>query len=234
MVKREKILVIEDEADLREVLSYNLAREGYRVVSAETATDGLRKARKDAPDLVLLDLMLPDLDGLEVCRRLKKDPVTAAVPVIMVTAKTEEADVVVGLGVGADDYIAKPFSPRTLVARVKAVLRRGPQRDEGGPRDRVTRGPLSIDAERHEARLDGELVRFTATEFRLVHFLAGHAGRVFMRDELMRRVMGEDVILVDRNVDVHIRAIRAKLGAHRDLVETVRGVGYRFRDDSVA
>jgi len=233
-VKREKILVVEDEADLREVLSYNLTRDGYRVVTAETGTDGLKKARKDAPDLVLLDLMLPDVDGVEVCRRLKKDPLTATLPIIMVTAKGEEADVVLGLGVGADDYVPKPFSPRTLLARVKAVLRRGPQREEGELARRIVRGPLTIDADRHEARLAGELVRFTATEFRLLHFLALHPGRVFTRDQLMRRVMGEDVILVDRNVDVHVRAVRAKLGEHRELVETVRGVGYRFQDSAVA
>ncbi len=233
-MKREKILVVEDEADLREVLSYNLTRDGYRVVTAENGADGLRKARKEVPDLVLLDLMLPDLDGVEVCRRLKKDPLTATLPIIMVTAKSEEADVVLGLGVGADDYVPKPFSPRTLLARVKAVLRRGPQREEAELARRIVRGPLTIDADRHEARLEGELVRFTATEFRLLHFLALHPGRVFTRDQLMRRVMGEDVILVDRNVDVHVRAVRAKLGVQRDLVETVRGVGYRFQDTGVA
>ena len=233
-MKREKILVVEDEADLREVLAYNLTRDGYRVVTAENGAEGLRKARKEAPDLVLLDLMLPDLDGVEVCRRLKKDPLTATLPIIMVTAKSEEADVVLGLGVGADDYVPKPFSPRTLLARVKAVLRRGPQREEAELARRIVRGPLTIDADRHEARLEGELVRFTATEFRLLHFLALHPGRVFTRDQLMRRVMGEDVILVDRNVDVHVRAVRAKLGVQRELLETVRGVGYRFQDTGVA
>lgn len=233
-MKREKILVVEDEADLREVLAYNLTRDGYRVVTAESGAEGLRKARKEVPDLVLLDLMLPDLDGVEVCRRLKKDPLTATLPIIMVTAKSEEADVVLGLGVGADDYVPKPFSPRTLLARVKAVLRRGPQREEAELARRIVRGPLTIDADRHEARLEGELVRFTATEFRLLHFLALHPGRVFTRDQLMRRVMGEDVILVDRNVDVHVRAVRAKLGVQRELLETVRGVGYRFQDTGVA
>lgn len=229
-MKREKILVVEDEADLREVLAYNLTREGYRVLLAETGAEGLRKARKEAPDLLLLDLMLPDVDGLEVCRRLKRDPVTGSLPIIMVTAKGEEADVVLGLGVGADDYVSKPFSPRTLLARVKAVLRRGPQREEAETSRRLSRGPLSIDADRHEVRLEGQEVRLTATEFRLLHFLAVHPGRVFTRDQLLRRVMGEEVVLVDRNVDVHVRAVRGKLGAHRDLIETVRGVGYRFRD----
>lgn len=229
-MKREKILVVEDEADLREVLQYNLTREGYRVLLAENGADGLRKARKEVPDLLLLDLMLPDLDGLEICRRLKKDPVTASLPIIIVTAKGEESDVVLGLGVGADDYVSKPFSPRELLARVKAVLRRGPQREEAEAVRRIVRGPLTIDAQRHEVLLEGQEVRFTATEFRLLQFLALHPGRVFTRDQLMRRVMGEEVVLVDRNVDVHVRAVRSKLGAHRDLVETVRGVGYRFRD----
>lgn len=229
-MKREKILVVEDEADLREVLSYNLTRDGYRVVTAGGGAEALRRARKDVPDLVLLDLMLPDLDGIEVCRRLKKDPLTSALPIIMVTAKGEESDVVVGLGVGADDYVAKPFSPRELLARVKAVLRRGAPREEAETSRRLVRGPMVIDADRHEVLLDGVPIRFTATEFRLLHFLALHAGRVFTRDQLMRRVMGEEVVLVDRNVDVHVRAVRSKLGAHRELVETVRGVGYRFTD----
>jgi two-component system phosphate regulon response regulator PhoB len=229
-VKREKILVVEDEKDLREVIAYNLAKEGFRVSSAEGGFDGLKRARKEAPDLLLLDLMLPDLDGLEVCRRLKKDPVTGSMPIIMVTAKGEETDVVVGLGVGADDYVTKPFSPRELVARVKAVLRRGPVKEEAEATRRIRREGIAIDADRHEVLVDGEPAHLTATEFRMLHFLASHPGRVFTRDQLMRRVMGEDVILVDRNVDVHIRSIRQKLGERRDAVETVRGVGYRFRD----
>jgi DNA-binding response OmpR family regulator len=229
-VKREKILVVEDEKDLREVLTYNLGREGYKVLSAETGSEGLKRARKDVPDLLLLDLMLPDLDGIEICRRLKKDPVTSSLPIIMVTAKGEESDVVLGLGVGADDYVTKPFSPKELLARVKAVLRRGPQREDAEAAKRLVRGPLVVDSERHQVLLGGQDVRLTATEFRLLHFLALHPGRVFSRDQLMRRVMGEEVVLVDRNVDVHVRAIRAKLGEQRELIETVRGVGYRFRD----
>jgi DNA-binding response OmpR family regulator len=229
-VKREKVLVVEDERDLREVLSYNLTREGYKVIAAETGGEGLKRARKDVPDLLLLDLMLPDLDGLEICRRLKRDPVTSSLPIIMVTAKGEESDVVLGLGVGADDYVTKPFSPKELLARVKAVLRRGPQREDAEAAKRLVRGPLVIDSERHQALLGGQDVRLTATEFRLLHFLALHPGRVFTRDQLLRRVMGEEVVLVDRNVDVHVRAIRAKLGEQRELLETVRGVGYRFRD----
>jgi two-component system alkaline phosphatase synthesis response regulator PhoP len=230
IVTRERILVVEDEEDLVEMMTYNLRRDGYGVVAARNGIEGLRRARQESPDLVLLDLMLPDLDGLEVCRRLRRDPLTARLPVIMVTAKGEESDVVLGLGVGADDYVSKPFSPRELVARVRAVLRRGPPRGEEGPPERVVRGPLVVDASRHEVLCDGHAVSFTATEFRLLHFLAAHPGRVFTRDQLLRRVMGENVVLVDRNVDVHVRALRKKLGDHRDLIETVRGVGYRFKD----
>ena len=227
---KERILVIEDEEDLIEVMSYNLRREGFEVRSASNGADGLRKARQHGADLILLDLMLPDIDGLEICRRLRRDPLTQRVPVIMVTAKGEESDIVLGLGVGADDYIPKPFSPRELVARVKAVLRRGPPRGEEGPPERVVRGPLVVDASRHEAMLAGEPLTLTATEFRLLHFLAAHPGRVFTREQLLRRVMGENVVLIDRNIDVHVRAIRQKLDEHRDLIETVRGVGYRFKD----
>ncbi len=227
---KERILVIEDEDDLLEVMTYNLKREGFEIRSTGSGLDGLRRARQDGADLVLLDLMLPDVDGLEICRRLRRDPLTARLPVIIVTAKGEESDIVLGLGVGADDYIPKPFSPRELVARVKAVLRRGPPRGEEGPPERVVRGPLTIDVSRHEATLSGDPVNLTATEFKLLHFLAAHPGRVFTRDQLLRRVMGEHVVLVDRNIDVHVRSIRQKLGEGRTLLETVRGVGYRFRD----
>jgi DNA-binding response OmpR family regulator len=229
-MKREQVLVVEDEADLREVIAYNLTREGFKVLSAEGGVEALRKARENDPGLMLLDLMLPDLDGLEVCRRLRRDPLTSALPIIMVTAKGEESDVVLGLGIGADDYVTKPFSPSELVARVKAVLRRGRTRAEEGPSERIVRDGLTIDVTRHEVLVDGRAAKFTATELKLLHFLAAHPGRVFTRDQLLRRVMGEQVVLVDRNVDVHVRAIRSKLGRHRAALETVRGVGYRFRD----
>jgi len=229
-MKREKIVVVEDERDILEVIGYNLGREGYRVV---TATNGLAASpliRDEAPDVVLLDLMLPGLDGIELCRRLKADPVTKAIPIIMVTAKGEEADVVLGLGVGADDYITKPFSPKELIARVRAVLRRGPLKEEAGAGERIVRDGVVIDATRFEVRVDDTPVTFTATEFRLLQFLASHPGRVFTRDQLLNRVIGEDAIVIDRNIDVHVRAVRKKLGSYRDLVETVRAVGYRFRE----
>ena len=228
--KRLDILIIEDEEDILEVLRYNLSREGYRVTGLRDGEEGLARIRKAAPDLVILDLMLPGLDGLEICRRLKEDPVTRPIPIVMVTAKGEESDVILGLGLGADDYVAKPFSPRELVARVRAVLRRGPLADQRGAGERVVREGLLIDPGRHELRVDGELVTLTATEMRLLHFLASHPGRVFSRDHLLSRVIGEHAIVIDRNIDVHIAAIRKKLGPHRELLETIRGVGYRFQD----
>ena len=230
LLKTEKIVVIEDEDDILEVIAYNLKREGYEVVTSTSGEDGLEKIEKSSPHLVVLDLMLPEIDGIELCRKLKSDPLTRAIPVIMVTAKGEESDVVLGLGVGADDYITKPFSPRELVARVKAVLRRSHTRPEGESRERIARGGVVIDPQRHDVQVDGDPVTLTATEFRLLHFLASHPGRVFTRDHLLSRVIGEDAIVIDRNIDVHVRAIRKKLGPYRELIETIRGVGYRFKD----
>jgi DNA-binding response OmpR family regulator len=227
---REKIIIIEDEADILEVIEYNLTREGFRVLSACDGETGLDLVRRESPDLVLLDLMLPQLDGVEVCRRLKYDPVTRAIPIVMVTAKGEERDVVLGLGVGADDYVSKPFSPKELVARVRAVLRRGPLREELAAGERIVREGVAIDAVRHQVTIDQKPIAFTATEFRLLHFLASHPGRVFTRDHLLSRVIAEEAIVIDRNIDVHVRAVRKKLGNYRDLIETIRGVGYRFRD----
>jgi len=229
-VKTEKIVVIEDEADILEVIEYNLRREGFDVIASQSGEDGLEKIEKASPDLILLDLMLPEIDGIELCRRLKSDPLTATIPVIMVTAKGEESDVVLGLGVGADDYVTKPFSPKELIARVKAVLRRGQLRDDSDRKGRIVRDGIVVDVKRHDVKVDGESVSFTATELRLLHFLASHPGRVFTRDHLLSRVIGEDAIVIDRNIDVHIRAIRKKLGDYRELIETVRGVGYRFRE----
>ncbi|MCK6448562.1 MAG: response regulator [Planctomycetes bacterium] len=233
-MKREHIVVIEDEPDILEVVQYNLSREGYKVTTAKTGDDGLARVRKENPDLVLLDLMLPGLDGIEVCRRLQADPVTAAIPVIMVTAKGEESDVVTGLSLGADDYITKPFSPKELVARVKAVLRRGPLKEVRGGGERVVREGLVVDSAKHSVSIDGKPIVLTATEMRLLHFLAAHPGRVFGRDQLLSRVIGEHAVVIDRNIDVHVGALRKKLGPYRELIETVRGVGYRFADETAS
>ena len=228
-VKAGRAVVIEDEPDILEVITYNLEREGFRVHTADDGEAGLALVKKRNPDVVLLDLMLPGRDGLEVCRALKADPVTREIPVVMVTAKGEESDVILGLGLGADDYVVKPFSPKVLVARVKAVLRRGRERPTD-PSERVARQGVVVDLSRHTVRVDGDAVEFTLTEIRLLHFLASHPGRVFTRDQLLSRCIGEHAVVIDRNIDVHIRAIRKKLGEKRDLVETVRGVGYRWSD----
>jgi two-component system phosphate regulon response regulator PhoB len=226
----EKVVVVEDEQDILEMMAYNLEREGFRVSTADDGESGLELIRREAPDLVLLDLMLPGLDGVEICRQIKVDPMSRSIPVIMVTAKAEESDVVLGLGIGADDYIPKPFSPRELVARVKAVLRRGPLRAADQAAERIVIGGLVIDASRHQVVVDHEEIRFTATEFRLLHYLASHPGRVFTREQLINRVIGDHAMVIDRNIDVHVRVLRKKLGPYSERIETVRGVGYRFSD----
>lgn len=230
MSAKSKIIVVEDEADILDVIEYNLTREGYKVLGFRDGEQGLEAIRGEDPQLVLLDLMLPGMDGIEICKKVKEDPLTRDVPVIMITAKTEESDVVLGLGVGADDYVSKPFSPKELVARVKAVLRRAPLKETAAKSDRITIDGFVIDNTRHEVTLDGEPVTMTATEFKMLHFLASHPGRVFSREQLLSKVVGSDTVVIDRNVDVHIRSIRKKLGEnHRSLIDTVRGVGYRFK-----
>ena len=226
----QKVLVIEDEGDILEIIAYNLGREGYQVLSSRDGEEGLEIAQRIEPDLILLDLMLPGTDGLEICRIIKDGPRGADTPIIMVTAKGEESDVVLGLGMGADDYVVKPFSPRELVARVKAVLRRGPLRVKPESGERVERDGVVIDAQKFMVKVDGDSVPFTATEFRLLHYLARHPGRVFSRNQLLARVIGDDAVVIDRNIDVHVRSLRKKLGPYRDLIETQRGVGYRFKD----
>jgi DNA-binding response OmpR family regulator len=229
-MNNKKILIIEDEPDILEVLSYNLKREGFEVFSAINGTLGLSLVEKELPDLVLLDLMLPGMDGIEICSTVKNNPSTQNTLIIMVTAKGEESDIVLGLGVGADDYIAKPFSPKELVARVKAVLRRGVLVETISQTDKVEVGDLVIDFSKYEVLIEGREIRLTATEFRLLHFLASNPGRVFSREQLLSRAMGDDVIVVDRNIDVHIRGIRKKMKIEPPLIETIRGVGYRLRD----
>jgi DNA-binding response OmpR family regulator len=230
-MSRTKVVVIEDEVDILEVIEYNLSREGYRVRGIRDGKEGLQVVKQEMPQVVLLDLMLPGFDGIEVCRRLKEDPATRPIPIIMVTAKGEESDIVLGLGIGADDYVTKPFSPRELIARIKAVVRRRSPATDGDEGERIEREGVVVDAGRHQVWIDGKPVAFTATEFRILQLLASHPGRVFVRERILRQIAGEDIFIVDRNVDVHIRAVRKKLGPHRDLIETIRGVGYRFRDE---
>ncbi len=226
------ILLVEDEQDLLELLRYNLSREGFQVETAATGEDGLKKAREMGKrlDLVLLDLMLPGIDGLEVCRTLKGRDQTEHVPVIMLTAKGEESDIVRGLEYGADDYITKPFSPRVLMARIGAVLRRREGEQRGGDGSVIEVGGVQIDNERHEVLVKGEPATLTATEFKLLSLLASKAGRVFTRQQIIEAIHEGYAAVTDRSVDVQVVSLRRKLGEAGRSVETVRGVGYRFRD----
>lgn len=229
----EHILVVEDDEDIVELIAYNLRREGYTVVTAESGEEALQKARARPPHLVLLDLMLPKMDGLEVCRRLKADEKTRAVPIIMVTAKGEEPDVVSGLELGADDYVSKPFRPRELVARVRAVLRRGSEGGaEGITAERIEAEGLVVDAGRRTVTAAGKPVDLTYTEFQVLLVLARRPGWVFSRYQIVDAVRGEDYPVTDRAVDVQIVGLRKKLGRHGKCIETVRGVGYRFRQST--
>lgn len=223
------ILVVDDEKDIRELVRYNLARDGYKVECAQTGEEALRTARSAAPDLIVLDLMLPGLDGLEVCKRLKAERQTAAVPIVMLTAKGEDADVVAGLELGADDYVIKPFSPRVLLARVRAVLRRSEEPAEAEPA-MIRRGGLVIDPARHQVTVDGEPANLTALEMRVLIALARRPGLVLTRYQIVDASQGEGVGVTDRSVDVHIVSLRRKLGACGPLIETVRGIGYRFKE----
>ena len=227
-MKKPKIVVIEDEVDILEVITYNLSKEGFDVCSALDGEEGLALIKKEVPDLVLLDLMLPGLDGIEICRKLKTDYSTRSIPIIMVTAKGEESDIVLGLGMGADDYMVKPFRPRELMARIRSVLRRGEFIEEG--EGVVSIDELVIDINRHEVKLEGKIIVLTAMEFKLLHFLASHPGQVFTRENLLNHISSDDTFIIDRNIDVHIRSIRKKLDKHRELIETIHRVGYRFRD----
>ncbi|HYB70308.1 MAG TPA: response regulator transcription factor [Candidatus Bathyarchaeia archaeon] len=227
-----RVLVVEDEPDVAEMIRYNLGREGYDVRVAGNGTDALRQVKEAKPDVVLLDIMVPQLNGWEICRRLKQDRETKAIPVIMVTGRVEEGDKVLGFELGADDYVTKPFSPRELIARVRAVTRRGrPIEDASGQPLRA--GDLEIDRQRFEVKMKGRLVELTRKEFDLLAALVRTPGRVFGREELLDLVWGQDGFVEPRTVDVHVARLRAKFTAARAPepgIETVRGVGYRFRE----
>ena len=224
---RPRVLVIEDERALTDVLSYNLKREGYEPIVAHDGQEGLRKAQTLLPDLIVLDLMLPVLDGLEVCRELRAGDRTRDIPILMLTAKAEETDQVVGFSLGADDYVTKPFSVKVLVQRLRALQRR---RDGGGePVEVVEHLRVRIDRVRHRAFADGRELDLTPTEFRLLECMLRQPGRAFTRAQLMDAAIGEGAIVLERTIDVHVKTLRRKLG-ESDLIETVRGVGYRFRE----
>lgn len=246
--KARRVLVVDDERDLVDLITYNLKRNGYEVLAAGDGNAALEIAQRELPDLIVLDLMLPGIDGTEVARRLKGDARTAGIPIVMLTAKSEETDVVVGLTLGADDYVTKPFSMKILLARLNAALRRsdagsatpagtgGPGAPgagaNGGAGDAAVlrAGPLMIDTSKHEVTVDGQPVRLTLTEFKLLTALVSARGRVLTRDQLMDKAMGADVFVTDRAIDVHVTAIRKKLGSANWLIHTVRGVGYRLQE----
>ena len=224
-----QVLVVDDEEDLLELVRYNLSRDGYKVTCVATGEEAFRAARKQTPDLIVLDLMLPGVDGLEVCRRLKGEPKTRDIPIIMLTAKSEESDMVAGLERGADDYITKPFSPRVLSARVKALLRRREVERHAEIENTIDVHELSIHPGRHEVTLAGAPLELTYTEFALLQFLAKRPGWAYTRAQIVDAVKGEDYPVTERSVDVQVAGLRKKLGDFGLYIETVRGVGYRFR-----
>ena len=223
----EKILIVEDDTDILEMVKYNLEKEGFRTVTTLNGVDSLRMLKTESPDLVILDLMLPGLDGLEVCKAIRRDEATAFLPIIMLTAKSQEIDKIIGFEIGADDYITKPFSPRELVARIKAVLRRfkEPVTDKT-----VEIGNIIIDSLKHKVTISGKTVHMTYTEFKLLAYMAQRPGVVLTRDKILSDVFGYKSEIYDRTVDNHIKTLRKKLGDARDYIETVRGLGYSFRE----
>ncbi len=222
------ILIVEDDASLAEVLDYNLSQEGYETRVARDGQQGLREIRESCPDLVLLDLMLPMVDGLEVCRQLRRDPATQGLLVLMLTARSEESDQIIGFSAGADDYVTKPFSVKVLLQRINALLRR---KDQGSSdRDVIVSQGIMLDRRRHQASVSDMPLNLTPSEFALLETLVRQPGRAFSRAELIDVALGEDTIVLERTIDVHIRALRKKMGSHAGLVQTVRGIGYRLRD----
>jgi two-component system, OmpR family, alkaline phosphatase synthesis response regulator PhoP len=227
MAKRT-VLVIDDEEDLIELVRYNLEMEGFGVLSAVDGESGFSQAVAKKPDVILVDLMLPGVDGLEVCRMLRADSGASGIPIIILTAKASEADRVVGLELGADDYITKPFSPRELIARIKALLRRSAGLHQ--PLSVLRHGSLSIEPASHEVRCSNKVIDLTATEYRLLQFLASHPGFVYSRSSIIDGALGRDITVLERTIDVHIMSLRKKLGKCGDWIETIRGFGYKFRE----
>ena len=224
---KEKILIVEDEKDIVEMIEYNLKKEGYTISSVLNGEQAISLAKKERPDLIILDLMLPDIDGFEICRRLKNNEITVQIPIIMLTAKSREADKVAGLELGADDYLTKPFSPRELIARIRTILRRW---EAPLPIKKIKKGIVAIDSIKHKVIVDGKEIILTHTEFKLLEFMAQRPGVVLSRHRLLDGVFGYDAEVYDRTVDSHIKSLRKKLGKARDYIETVRGAGYRFKE----
>lgn len=227
---KETILVVDDEEDILNLVEYNLTRENYKVHCVETGEEALEAARSLHPDLMLLDLMLPGVDGLEVCKKLKYNPDTAKIPIIMLTAKGEETDIITGLEVGADDYISKPFSPKILLARVRATLRRGVKVKQPEPTDIIKIHELVIDPGKHKVYLNNSEIELTYTEFRLLQLMAQRPGWVYSRYQIVEALRGDDYPVTERSVDVQVVGLRKKLGSVGKYIQTVRGVGYRLKE----
>jgi two-component system phosphate regulon response regulator PhoB len=230
-MSKTRILIVEDERSLAEILQYNLEKEGFEVTVAYDGQDGVRQALANPPNVVVLDLMLPVIEGFEVCRILRSDPKTQGTRVLMLTARSEEVDEIVGFNMGADDYVTKPFKIKPLIHRIKALLRRSETTE--ATRDVISMNGIEIDRINHLAKADGVDLQLTPTEFRLLWTLLRQPGRPFARNELMDRCRGEDANALERTIDVHVRSLRQKLGTRADLIETVRGVGYRYRNEAL-
>lgn len=226
----QRVLIIEDDREIGEMIRFNLEAEGYAASRIENGAEGLKLVQQDLPDLLLLDLILPGLDGLEICQRLRASPDTAGIPIIMVTAKGHESDIVLGLTLGADDYITKPFGVRELIARIRSVLRRHQNPAPAADIAHIVHDGLTVDLRRHEVLIDGAPVQLRPAEFRILSFLASQPGRVLTRQQLLDHSAGDDAMVMPHNVDVRIAEIRKKLGPYRELIETVWAVGYRFRE----
>ena len=225
----KKILIVEDEQDILQLVKLYLEKEGFRTIAAMTGSEGLKQVKAENPDLIVLDLMLPEMDGLEVCKRLRSSPETAMLPIIMLTAKAEESDTIIGLELGADDYVTKPFSPKALVARVKALLRRL-ERNSDNRTNSYRYGPLTLDLTRHEVILGKQEVSLTAKEFGLLEHLLRHPGRVLTRDVLLNAIWGYDYYGTTRTVDVHIRRLKQKLPLLEEAIVSVKSLGYKLKD----
>ena len=225
---KAKVLVVEDDPSLLEVVAYNLTEAGYDVVTADDGNEGLAKARSQSPDLILLDVMMPGLDGHDVCRGVRADPRTRDQLIVMVSARSQESDELVGFALGADDYVSKPFSMKVLLERIKALLRR--QRSDTDERNTAVSQGVMVDRLSHRVTAGEEVLDLTPTEFALLDAMLRQPGRAFTRADLIDEAVGHDAIVLERTIDVHIRALRKKLGAYAELIETVRGIGYRFRD----
>lgn len=227
----ETILIVDDERDITELIRYNLEKENFKTITVATGEDALSEAKRVRPDLIILDLMLPGVDGLEVCRKLSQDEATRTIPILMLTAKSEDSDIILGLEMGADDYVTKPFSPKVLIARIRALLRRNREKEALKKETVIRIHGITIDTTRHEVLCDNVPLPLSVSEFSILEFLAKNPGWVFSRNQIIGAVKGEDYPVTERSVDVQILGLRKKLGEKGTFIETVRGIGYRMTEE---